>query len=77
MQKRESFLEGFLDIDQFAAQVGRHPRTIYLWMNSPNDALPFRQLGARRLIHLETARQWLLKGVQARNPDRRRRRRTS
>jgi hypothetical protein len=70
----EKFLEGYVDLSEFAAQVGRSTRTIRHWMDRPNDALPYRQLGNRRLIHLEKARDWLDRGVKPRNSDRRRRR---
>jgi hypothetical protein len=74
MQNRESFLDGYLDLEQFAALVGRSVRTIRYWMDAPNNALPFRQLGNRRLINLQIARDWLDRGVKPRNSDRRRRR---
>ena len=74
MEKRESFLDGYVDLEQFAAQVGRSARTIRNWMDRADDALPFRQLGNRRLINLKKARDWLDRGVKPRNSDRRRRR---
>jgi hypothetical protein len=71
--ERQSFLDGYIDLEQFAAQVGRSTRTIRHWMDRPDDALPFRQLGNRRLINLQIARDWLDRGVKARNSERRRR----
>jgi hypothetical protein len=59
----------YVDLEQFAAAVGRDQRTIRRWMDEPNG-LPFAQLGSRRLIHGPTAEQWLLKRVQSRNPER-------
>jgi hypothetical protein len=72
---RESFLDGYVDLEQFAAQVGRSARTIRNWMDRPDDALPFRQLGNRRLINLQIARTWLDRGVKPRNSSDRRQRR--
>jgi len=70
---RESFLDGYVDLEQFAAQVGRSTRTIRNWMDRPGYGLPYRQLGAKRLINLQIARDWLDRGVKARNTERRRR----
>jgi hypothetical protein len=72
---RQSFLDGYVDLEQFAAQVGRSTRTIRHWMDRADDALPFRQLGNRRLINLQIARDWLDRGVKARRAERRRRER--
>jgi len=74
--KRESFLDGYVNLEQFATQVGRSARTIRNWMDRPDDALPFRQLGNRRLINSRIARDWLDRGVKPRNSDRRRRRKS-
>jgi len=70
---RESFLDGYIDLEEFAVEVSRSGRTIRNWMNRPDDALPFRQLGNRRLINIEIARAWLDRGVKPRNSNRRRR----
>jgi len=70
---RQSFLGGYVDLEQFPAQVGRTARTIRNWMDRPDDALPFRQLGNRRLINLQIARDWLDRGVKPRNAEGRRR----
>jgi hypothetical protein len=66
------FLDDFLDLDPFAAEVDRHPRTVRLWMNEPNG-LPYTRIGSRILIHVPTAREWLMKRMTRRNPPRRRR----
>jgi hypothetical protein len=39
-------------------------------MNGP-DGLPFAKIGNRHLIHIPTAREWLLSRVRQRNPRRR------
>ena len=75
MTQPEPFLQGYVDLQQFAAEVDRSPRTVRLWMDSPRDALPYVQLGSRRLVHVETARKWLLSRLRQPNPNRRRRRR--
>jgi hypothetical protein len=65
------FLEDFLDLEPFAAEVDRHSRTVRLWMNEP-DGLPYTRIGNRILIHVPTAREWLMKRMKRRNPPRRR-----
>jgi hypothetical protein len=62
-------LEGFLDIEPFAAQVERDPRTVRRWMDEV-DGLPYTKIGNRRLIHIETARQWILSRIRRPNPRR-------
>jgi hypothetical protein len=70
----ESFLQDCVTHEQFAKeQAHRHPRTILRWMRQP-DGLPFTQLGNRKIIHLPTAHEWLLKRMQRPNAERRRRR---
>jgi hypothetical protein len=71
--ERESFLDGYVDLEQFAAQVGRSARTVRNWMDRPDYGLPYRQLGAKRLINLQIARDWLDRGVKPRNAERGRR----
>ena len=53
-----SFLDDYLDLEPFAAEVNRHPRTVRLWLNKP-DGLPYARIGNRILIHIPTAREWL------------------
>jgi hypothetical protein len=55
----QGVLDDFLDIEPFADQVNRDPRTVRRWMDEP-DGLPFTKIGNRRLIHVPTARDWLL-----------------
>jgi hypothetical protein len=61
-------LEDLVEVSPFAAKVKKHPRTIIRWMDEPNG-LPFVKLGNRRLIHIPTARQWLLGRTRTRNPN--------
>jgi hypothetical protein len=63
----EGFFQDCLEHTQFAKKiVRRHPRTLIRWMNEPNG-LPFIQLGNRKIIHIPTAREWLLKRLRQPN----------
>jgi hypothetical protein len=55
----DELLTDFADLEPFAAQVGRDPRTVRRWMNEP-DGLPYTKIGSRILIHIPTAREWML-----------------
>jgi hypothetical protein len=55
----DNVLEDFIDLEPFAIQVNRDPRTVRRWMNQP-DGLPFTRIGNRVLVHLPTAREWVL-----------------
>jgi hypothetical protein len=65
-------LDGFVPIGHFAKDIGKHTRTVLRWMEF--DGLPYTRLGNQRLIHLATARAWLMRRLRP-NPRRRRRRR--
>jgi hypothetical protein len=52
-------LEDFLDLEPFAAQIDRHPRTVRRWLDKPNG-LPYTKIGHRILIHVPTAREWIM-----------------
>lgn len=65
----EHVLEDLIEVKSFAQQVHRCPRTIKRWMDE-TDGLPYVQLGARRLIHLPTARQWIMSKMCRSNPTR-------
>jgi hypothetical protein len=52
-------LEDFLDLEPFAVQIDRHPRTVRRWLDKPNG-LPFTKIGNRILIHVPSARAWML-----------------
>jgi hypothetical protein len=60
-----SFLDDFVDLEPFAADAGRHPRTVQ------PDGLPHTRIGNRILIHVPTAREWLLKRMRRPAPRRR------
>jgi hypothetical protein len=68
-----NLLDDYLDLEPFATQAGRDPRTIRRWMNEPNG-LPYTKLGNRVLIHVPTARDWLQARMQNPNPLKKRRR---
>jgi hypothetical protein len=65
-----SLFDDYLDVAPFAAEVSRCQRTVMRWMNEP-DGLPYTKIGNRRLIHLPTAREWILKRMHRPNPRRR------
>jgi hypothetical protein len=52
-----SIFADFLNITSFAKEADRSERTILRWMD---DGLPYSRLGSKVLIHVPTARQWLL-----------------
>ena len=53
-----SLLDDFLDLEPFAKQVDRDPRTVRRWMDQP-DGLPYTRIGNRILVHVPTAREWI------------------
>jgi hypothetical protein len=63
------FLDDYADLEPFADQIKRHPRTVRRWCNQP-DGLPYTKLGNRVLIHVPSAKEWLLKRVRRPNPRR-------
>jgi hypothetical protein len=63
-------LDDFVEVEPLAKEVlKRHPRTVRRWMDQP-DGLPYTRLGNRILVHIPTAREWLLGRVKRRNPRR-------
>jgi hypothetical protein len=66
----QDILADYVEIEAFAAEVKRTPRTVIRWMDEPNG-LPFTKLDSRRLIHLPSAREWMLSRIRRRNPRRR------
>jgi hypothetical protein len=59
----------FLEFKAFAADIKRCERTIERWTAQP-DGLPYIRAGSLRLIHIPTARKWLLNRMKQRNPRR-------
>ena len=62
-------LTDFADLEPFANEIKKHPRTVRRWMNKPNG-LPYTSLGNRILIHIPTAREWMLSRMRHPNPRR-------
>ena len=62
-------LQEFMPISEFAASLGKNPRTLRRWMSEP-DGLPYTRLGRDRLIHIPTARDWLRTRMIHPNPTR-------
>jgi hypothetical protein len=64
-----NFLQDFCELDEFAVDVDVCTRTVDRWINQA-DGLPCAWFGNRRIIHVPTARQWLLSRVRQANPRR-------
>ncbi len=62
-------LADYLDLELFAREVDRDPRTVRRWMNEPNG-LPYTKIGNRILIHLPTAKAWIFGRMRKPNPRR-------
>jgi hypothetical protein len=62
-------LDDWVALDEFALDLKRHPRSVDRWTKLPNG-LPYAKLGCKKIIHIPTARTWLL--GRMRNPNRRR-----
>jgi hypothetical protein len=54
-----SLLDDLVDLEVFASEVDRDPRTVRRWMTQA-DGLPYTRLGNRVLVHGPTAREWIL-----------------
>jgi hypothetical protein len=59
----------FADLETFAAKLKRDPRTVRRWLNRI-DGLPYISVGDRILIHVPSAREWLLGRMKRPNPRR-------
>jgi hypothetical protein len=70
MSDQANLLQDFVELEPLAAQVKRTTRTVRRWIDEP-DGLPYTRIGSRILIHMPTAREWLLNRVRQRNPRRR------
>jgi hypothetical protein len=53
-----NLLADYVDLEPFAAEVNRDPRTVRRWMRAP-AGLPYTRIGNRILIHVPTARDWI------------------
>jgi hypothetical protein len=63
------FGDDFVELDSFAHKIKKHPRTIKRWTRQP-DGLPFATAGNLTILHLPTAREWLLARMKQPNPRR-------
>jgi hypothetical protein len=70
MSDADNLFQDFVELEPLAAQVNRTARTVRRWIDEPNG-LPYTRIGSRILIHMPTAREWLLNRVRQRNPRRR------
>ena len=64
--KPTGILDDYVELEDFAAEVKRTPRTIDGWTKQP-DGLPYVQYGYLKLLHVPTAREWLLNRMQQPN----------
>jgi hypothetical protein len=62
-------LDDWLELADFARDIKRHPRSVKRWTQQP-DGLPYGMLGKTTIIHIPTAREWLL--GRMRHPNQRR-----
>jgi hypothetical protein len=63
----DNILSDYVEVPQVAADFKKCERTVLRWMNEP-DGLPFVKVGNKRLVHIPTARQWLLGRMKNPNP---------
>jgi hypothetical protein len=64
-------LNDYVTLKQFAGDIGKSTRTVTRWMDQ-NDGLPFLKFGRERLVHLPSAKRWMLGRVRQRNPSQQR-----
>ena len=70
MSEPADLLADYIDIEPFAKEVKRSPRTVLRWMDEP-DGLPYARIGNRRIIHVPTARDWIFGRMRNRSAPRR------
>ena len=69
-RRPKQVFEDWLTITEFAAEANVSERTVRNWMNEV-DGLPYAKRGAKRIINIPRARQWLQGREVQRNPRRR------
>jgi len=63
-------LDDWQELKDFARdEVNRHPRSVRRWTQGA-DGLPYATLGNKTLIHVPSARAWLLRKLRKPNPRR-------
>jgi hypothetical protein len=60
-------LEDYLDIEMFAAKAKRCKRTVKRWTQE-RGGLPYTMLGNTVMIHVPSARDWMMRRMQNLNP---------
>jgi hypothetical protein len=66
MSPVENLLADFADLADVAKVFKRDERTVRRWLNQPNG-LPYTRAGNRILIHVPSAREWLMGNLKRRN----------
>jgi hypothetical protein len=61
-----NILDDYAEPSQVAADFNKCERTILRWMAQP-DGLPYAKIGNKRLVHIPSAREWILKRVRQPN----------
>ena len=62
-------LDDYAELPQVAATFGKCERTILAGIVP--DGLPFAKVGNKRLVHIPSAKEWVLAKVRRSNPPRR------
>jgi len=63
--------DDWLELDEFARKIKRHPRTIKRWTRQP-DGLPYSYKGKTPIVHVPTYTEWLQGRMRRPNPRKRR-----
>jgi len=71
---RAKIFDGLVTVPVFVAAVGRHPRTVQLWMNA---GLPIVYIGDTAHVPVEKGTAWLRRQRDPKNPRQRGRPRKS
>ncbi|MBB4277253.1 transcriptional regulator [Rhizobium mongolense] len=69
MNTDTGLLQGYLDREQLARELGCTTRTIHTYENLP-DGLPSLMLGGKKLYRVEAVRQWIAGRERRPNPRR-------
>lgn len=62
----QELLSDFVEEKTLAEAFGVSPRTTKRWRDEP-DGLPFTKAGSKVLIHMPTAREWLMRRMRRPN----------
>lgn len=64
--KQQLLGDDWVTIDDFAKQVGRHVRSVHRWRLEANG-LPTSKMGRDVLVHIPSARDWLMNRMKRPN----------